>query len=162
MPNWIVEPNPTVKRVLAKLEKYGSLAGRLPTSPVKTGIASGIPLAVKSQVKKPNNLVEAFERRFGALNKAVGGGMTVTSGRRSTARQAALWRKALSKYGSAKAARKWVAPPGRSKHNIGLAKDIRFASKRIKALAHRLARKFGLTFPLSNEPWHIEPVEARK
>ena len=43
---------------------------------------------------------------------------------RSVALQSQLFQKALAKYGSEQAARKWVAPPGRSKHNVGLAVDF--------------------------------------
>src|ERR1700712_363984 len=43
-----------------------------------------------------------------------------TSGYRSSARQAMLWKGALAKSGGdAKEARKWVAPPGGSAHQSG-------------------------------------------
>jgi hypothetical protein len=83
------------------------------------------------------------------------------SGFRSPERQAQLWQNALSKYGSPEAARKWVAPPGRSQHNHGNAVDLRYLNPQATAWAHENAARFGLNFPLSNENWHIEPVGAR-
>lgn len=99
-----------------------------------------------------------FEARLQRLIKDSGGRIKVTSGYRSPQRQQQLWNQALKKYGSAARARKWVAPPGRSNHNHGLAADI--AGDR--AWAHKNAHKYGLVFPMAHEPWHIEPIGARK
>mgnify|MGYP002140046610 FL=1 len=49
--------------------------------------------------------------------------LQVYSGYRSPERQAQLWDAALKKYGSPEAARKWVAPPGRSQHGHGNAAE---------------------------------------
>lgn len=87
--------------------------------------------------------------------------LRIMSGYRSVQRQAELWNAALKKYGSAAAARKWVAPPGKSGHNHGHAADLRYASKKARKWAHANAAKFGLAFPLGNEPWHIELASAR-
>lgn len=102
-----------------------------------------------------------FQQALQSFLAASGGKIKVTSGKRSTQRQSQLWEQALKKYGSPAAARKWVAPPGRSKHEIGLAADLRFATPAERAWAHSNAARFGLTFPLGNEPWHIEPLGAR-
>lgn len=85
--------------------------------------------------------------------------LRLTSGFRSVQRQAELYAAAVKKYGSEKAARRWVAPPGKSRHNFGLAADIGPKSEYgwLKANAHR----FGLHIPLGNEPWHIEPKGSR-
>lgn len=99
-----------------------------------------------------------------AVNKLIaeaGHQVQVTSGKRSTARQAELWQEALQKYGDPAIARKWVAPPGKSKHEIGLAKDLKFASDAVRDWVHGNAARFGLHFPLDNEPWHIEPIGSR-
>lgn len=85
----------------------------------------------------------------------------IGSGYRSSQRQAELWDEALKKYGSPEAARKWVAPPGRSQHNHGNAADLKYGSDEAKAWVHANAGKFGLNFPLGNEPWHIERSGAR-
>lgn len=88
-------------------------------------------------------------------------GLKIGSAYRSEQRQAELWQGALKKYGSAEKARKWVAPPGKSNHNHGRAADLKFANDETKEWVHQNAGQFGLAFPLSNEPWHIEDAGAR-
>lgn len=90
-----------------------------------------------------------------------GGKVKVSSGTRSDAEQTALWNQALKKYGSPEAARKWVAPPGNSNHNRGIAADLSFADDATLRAVHANAKKYGLHFPLSNEIWHIEPLGSR-
>ncbi len=85
----------------------------------------------------------------------------ITSGYRSVARQQELWDAALNKYGSAEAARKWVAPPGSSYHNGGIAADLKYGSDAARRWAHDNAADYGLNYPLPNEAWHIEPTSAR-
>lgn len=84
------------------------------------------------------------------------GGVTINSGYRSPERQAQLWQEALAKYGSPEAARKWVAPPGRSQHNHGSAADLGFASPEVEQWVHANAPRYGLNFRMGHEPWHIE------
>lgn len=83
------------------------------------------------------------------------------SGFRSEDRQRQLFDAAVKKYGSVAAARKWVAPPGKSQHNHGSAYDLRYGSDEAKKWVHANAEKFGLQFPMAHEPWHIEPMGAR-
>lgn len=100
-----------------------------------------------------------FQNRLAQFLAAAGeqaGRITITSGARSIERQAQLWQQALEKYGSPEAARKWVAPPGRSQHNVGRAADLAFESEAVKKWAHANAEAFGLVFRLDNEAWHIE------
>lgn len=99
-----------------------------------------------------------FNSALQRMIKDSGGRISITSGYRSVERQTQLWNAALKKYGSPEAARKWVAPPGKSSHSRGLAADIAGDKK----WANANAAKYGLTFPLSNEDWHIEPINARK
>ena len=87
--------------------------------------------------------------------------LRIMSAYRSPERQQQLWDDALVKYGSPEAARKWVAPPGNSKHNHGQAVDLRFLGDEAKAWVHANAEQYGLYFPMSHEPWHIEPVGSR-
>lgn len=101
------------------------------------------------------NLEESFRERLQALIDASGGRITFVSGWRSEERQAQLFAAAVKKYGSEKAARKWVAPPGKSHHNHGLAADLGGDLKLLK----RLAPAYGLRLPMPWEPWHIEPTE---
>ena len=95
-----------------------------------------------------------FASRLQQLVEASGGRIRMTSGYRSEQRQKQLFDAAVKKYGSVAAARKWVAPPGKSNHGRGIAADLSGDLK----LAHRLAGQYGLHFPMSWEPWHIEPV----
>ena len=83
----------------------------------------------------------------------------VVSGWRSSQEQAILWADALRRYGSAEVADDWVAPPGHSMHERGLAVDLGGDLE----LADRLARDLHLPLhrPLGNEPWHFELVGAR-
>ena len=95
------------------------------------------------------------------LAAAPAGMLSIRSGYRTPERQAQLWQGALQKYGSAEAARKWVAPPGRSNHNHGLAADLGFAGPDAIKWAHENAPEYGLAFPLSNENWHVELAGIR-
>jgi len=95
-------------------------------------------------------------------------GLSIGSGFRSYEVQERLWNNALKKYGSAEAARKWVAPPGKSNHNGGDAVDINYQGKSLKHApkevvewVHSNAAKFGIHFPLSHEPWHAERLGTR-
>lgn len=81
----------------------------------------------------------------------------ITSAFRSVERQAELWAAALSKYGSEAEARKWVAPPGHSNHNRGMAADLSYGSPAVQDWFHENAANYGLGFRMGNEPWHIEP-----
>ena len=92
-----------------------------------------------------------FLRRLGLWNAAMGGRYSVSSGYRSIAEQTILWNRS-DKSG------RWVARPGSSRHNYGLAADLAPAT----LAAHRSAAgQHGLIFPMSWEPWHIEPVGIR-
>lgn len=102
---------------------------------------------------------------------AAGKSIKIMSGYRSHAHQARLYADAVAKYGAA-GARRWVAPPGRSKHNHGLAIDLVYgnntdargtqsaAGRAAKMWAHANAARFGLNFRMGHEPWHIEPSGA--
>src|SRR5262245_28248543 len=75
------------------------------------------------------------------------------SGYRSIERQRQLW-EASDKSGH------MVAAPGHSQHNFGRAVDLHYGEGAAD-WAHQNAARYGLTFPMSYEPWHIEPVGAR-
>jgi hypothetical protein len=103
----------------------------------------------------------ALANMFSSAPPEIQGQLQVKSGFRSPERQAQLWQEALQKYGSPAAARKWVAPPGRSQHNSGNAADLGYLAPSALQWAHANAKRFGLAFPLSNENWHVELAGAR-
>lgn len=107
------------------------------------------------------NFAQSLEAMFANAPPEIQAEMRVSSGYRSPERQAQLWQEALAKYGSPEAARKWVAPPGNSQHNHGNAADLKYLSPAAREWAHSNAAQYGLAFPLSNEPWHIEAAGAR-
>jgi lambda family phage tail tape measure protein len=116
----------------------------------------------------PGNKLNGLQTQFrsslegfiAAANEA-GHKISVTSGFRSVERQQQLWTQAVAKYGSEAEARKWVAPPGRSNHNRGQAADLGYGNSAARTWAHANANRFGMSFPLSNENWHIEPAGLR-
>lgn len=100
-----------------------------------------------------------LESAVTSLLAASNGEVTLVSGFRSSERQAALWAEALATYGSAERADDWVAPPGSSMHERGLAVDLGGDLD----LAVDLIARLGLPLhrPLVNEPWHFELAGTR-
>jgi Flp pilus assembly protein TadG len=94
-----------------------------------------------------------------ALIKASGGRVYLVSGLRSTGRQAELWAEALERYGSPEVADDWVAPPGHSMHERGLAVDLGGDLSLALALINQL--DLPLWRPMSWEPWHFELAGSR-
>jgi len=99
---------------------------------------------------------------------AAGIPLQITSAYRSPEVQARLYENALKKYGSPQAARKWVAPPGRSQHNHGTAVDfavngslLRDANDPAAQWIKSNAAQYGLDVPMSWEPWQVEMAGAR-
>jgi hypothetical protein len=87
------------------------------------------------------------------------GAIHVVSGSRTSDTQARLWREAIDRYGRPEYADDWVAPPGRSMHERGLAVDLGGDLD----LALRIVEELGLPLyrPLGNEPWHFELIGSR-
>ena len=112
--------------------------------------------ALVPQEHSVTGFVPAFQAALDRLLKDTG--LSVTSGYRSPERQAELFKAAVAKYGSEQAARKWVAPPGKSKHNHGVAADL---GGNLSVLNDALLRKYGLYRPMSYEPWHVELIGSR-
>ena len=88
------------------------------------------------------------------LLEAADGAVHVVSGYRASDEQARLWAAALRRYGSRASADDWVAPPGTSMHERGLAVDLGGDL----VTAENVIRRLGLPMhdPLPNEPWHFE------
>ncbi|MGH2692004.1 MAG: Rv3654c family TadE-like protein [Actinomycetota bacterium] len=99
------------------------------------------------EASKMAGLVPAFAARLGCLFAKVPG-LSIVSGFRTHAEQAALHEEKPA----------LAAPPGHSMHELGLAADLGFPSDTARALAHSAAPSCGLEFPVSYEPWHIEPI----
>jgi hypothetical protein len=93
------------------------------------------------------------------LIKASSGRIRIVSGYRSSETQAELWGDAVARYGDSEVADNWVAPPGRSMHERGLAVDLGGDLE----LAVRLIDELNLPLwrPLANEPWHFELSGSR-
>jgi len=104
-------------------------------------------------------LEDHLEERVKAMVNASGGRLWLVSGYRSEERQAQLWADAIRKYGSEQAARKWVAPPGRSNHNHGRAADMGGTEEGMAWMRQNMHR-FGLWQPMEWEPWHLEAVDT--
>lgn len=117
--------------------------------------SAGAP-AVPQEHSTLTGFVPEFQQALDKLLKATG--LSVTSGFRSVDRQRELWNAAVQKYGSEQAARKWVAPPGHSKHNHGIAADL---GGNLSVLNDAMLRKYGLWRPMSWEPWHVELIGSR-
>lgn len=104
--------------------------------------------------------------------EAIARGVHVVSGFRSVERQRQLWEAAVRKYGSERAASKWVARPGRSNHGpkvdgFGIAVD--FGIRGVRSLRGQwpqeindwfkaLAAEHGLFQRMEWEDWHYEPI----
>ncbi|MBM3271488.1 MAG: D-alanyl-D-alanine carboxypeptidase family protein, partial [Candidatus Sericytochromatia bacterium] len=97
---------------------------------------------------------EAFVKMAQAASRD-GITLRINSAWRSDEHQARLYAEAIKKYGSEQAARKWVAPPGKSNHRTGKALDIH-TSDAIYAWLKSNAPRFGFRQPMSWEPWHWE------
>lgn len=80
--------------------------------------------------------------------------LSINSGKRSRAEQAALWREGIATYGSAAAARRWVLPPNESTHVTGRAIDV--APRAGAAWLQRNGYRYGLCRTFDNEWWHFE------
>lgn len=113
------------------------------------------PASVGSTEGLHPDLATAVDR----LVAASGGKVWVVSGFRSLERQAQLWAEAVAEHGSPEAADDWVAQPGTSMHEKGLAVDLGGDL----AEAARLAGELDLPLhrPMAHEPWHFELSGAR-
>lgn len=116
-------------------------------------------LAPRSLGASSSGLHPSMSAAVGTLLAEARGAVVLNSGWRSPQRQTELWQEALRRYGSAEAADDWVAPPGRSMHERGLAVDLGGDLD----LARRLVASLGLPLhtPLAHEPWHFELLGSR-
>lgn len=94
-------------------------------------------------------LKPGFLLRLRTYAGAIKTALRVVSGFRTQAQQAYLY---ATKPGLA-------APPGRSLHQLGIAADL---SPQLGGTAkgNPVSRRFGLEYPMSYEPWHIQLMDA--
>lgn len=144
-PGEVVVPKPVVGRhggARALMEKLGFRG---------TGGENGHYAGGGEVTGDTEGLNAEFLKRLRAFSAAVGQAFHVGSGHRSIEEQQVLYDRWMRRVpGQAPAAK-----PGKSNHNHGLAADGprwgRFGPER-----------FGLRYPMSYEPWHIEPVGAKQ
>ena len=108
-------------------------------------------------VAGPDRLHPELASALARLVDASQGRVYLVSGYRSTEHQSALWQDALARYGSPEAADDWVARPGTSMHERGLAVDLGGDLELAASLVERLG--LPLSRPLANEPWHFELID---
>ena len=108
----------------------------------------------------PKVLNHTLEIRFAAAQAAAkkeGVSLQITSGYRTLSRQSYLFKSAVARYGSYRAAAKWVSPPDISHHPLGLALDINYPNEpEVARWLEINGYKFGLCRVFKNEWWHFE------
>ena len=162
-------PSPTDLHRSEQRGAPGELGGAVPAD---AAVPRGEPAGAlgKSDGVVPDG-VTVFDRWYPAVSKldptllralrraatdAAGDGVTfyVDSGWRSRKYQEQLFRQAVSQYGSAEKAARWVAVPGTSSHELGDAVDIGQSDATAWLSEHGL--RYGLCQIYRNEPWHFE------
>jgi hypothetical protein len=144
-----VEVPPTEPRVLPRAQRgpLGEADGAIPDG--TTVFDDDVPGVANLDA----DLLGAL-RRAGALARRDGVQLLVDSGWRSPAYQQHLLDDAISKYGSAAEAARWVATPDTSEHVSGDAVDI--GPARASSWLARHGAAYGLCQIYRNEPWHYE------
>lgn len=111
-----------------------------------------------SSQKAVNGLNAKFKSALDRMIADSGGKISVGSGYRSLAEQKVLYDRYKSGDPRQKAP---AAAPGKSNHNYGTAADLKYGPGG-KEFAHANAGKYGLVFPMSYEPWHVESINAKE
>ena len=145
------------------IERGQPLARRYDRAPTRSDAdpqTAGVPTE-RSPTGMSPNFASALDNLIAAASEA-GHDVTINSGYRSPERQAELFADAVQRYGSEAAARRWVAPPGSSRHNHGIAADLGYGSDEARDWVHANAEKYGLNFRMDWEPWHIEPLNMQR
>jgi hypothetical protein len=97
-------------------------------------------------------------KRATAAAAAAGITVRITSGRRSVAKQRKLLNQAIVRYGSRKAAMRWVLPPEYSAHVKGRAVDI--GPQAAMSWMNKNGWRYGICRRYDNEPWHFEALTS--
>ncbi len=147
-----------VQGMLSTLQAKKALAAIAPGSPVG-GSAGPHAMGDGHGHQTPTGVKAANDEFKANLNRMIadsGGKISVGSGYRSNAEQQVLYDRWMRKVpGQAQAAK-----PGSSNHNFDLAADLVYKDGG-REFAHANASKYGMVFPMSFEPWHIEPLNAK-
>jgi hypothetical protein len=121
------------------------------------GVVDGSASVFDDDVPAVSNLdprLLAALRRAASAAQEDGVGLRVNSGWRSPEYQEQLLREAVSKYGSAEQAARWVATPDTSPHVSGQAVDV--GPSDASAWLSRHGAEYGLCQIYGNEAWHYE------
>ncbi len=160
-PNIEATSEPTMDDMLGA-KAYGAITGAVDSVKSFFGMETATSQDLKKYVKAKDSSVnidglnDQMKTRLAGMAKEyyekTGNKMQINSGYRSPEEQAALF----AKYGAPRA-----APPGKSRHESGLAVDINSTDAN-KAIELGLMAKYGFTRPVRGETWHVEPVETAK
>lgn len=114
-------------------------------------------LWLEGKTAKVNDI---FLKRLAALAKKYNRKIYISSGYRTIQEQQEIWDKRKRDHPGEpdSETRRWVGTPGGSRHNYGLAVDC---VDWTEGLTNSSLKEFGLIKPLSNEDWHVEPIETR-
>jgi LAS superfamily LD-carboxypeptidase LdcB len=165
---------PTIGNILLVNKKYALPSNYVPSKLVNPNV----PSTDRSKTQMTPEAAKALEALF-AQAKKDNIRLTAISGYRSYARQDAIFRSNVIKYGSATAANQFSARPGESEHQTGLAMDVSspsvgnsltqsYANTREGKWLKENAPKFGFIVRYEKgkeyitgyqfEPWHLRYV----
>lgn len=134
---------------------FSGTSSKIMTMPYKDNAGRYIKLAPEAAI--------SFEKLMHITSQR-GVTVSVSSSYRSVEQQKQLYNNAIKKYGSASAAGKWVAPPGRSMHNYGYAIDLAMyknGKKLSQSEFDKIIEEAGFYRPMDYEGWHIEPLYTK-
>jgi len=117
-------------------------------------------IPLPDQGYQPSGMYAPFQSAIDQMIADAPGKISVASGYRTPVRQAELWEGAAAKYPDPEVRDNWVARPGDSSHNYGLAADLSYADEEALKWAQENAARYGLNFRMDNEDWHIEPTNV--
>ena len=161
-------PTPSPKEIALPLLCFNTSTKLLRTSDVYLGCLSNErslgAMAVSKPSSRPTRVNPFLYARFLAAQaeaKKARISLQLTSGFRTYALQAQLFKQAVKKYGSKAEASKWVLPPDISHHPWGLALDINYPYDRVSTKwLEKYGYKYGLCRAYDNEWWHFEAISV--
>ncbi|MFG1910940.1 M15 family metallopeptidase [Kribbella sp. NPDC048928] len=154
-------PTPTPSRRTTKQPvtppKTSSTPTRTPTkTPAKTPTKKPTQTSREENIDALSPTLRARLKRAFAAARAAGVPIRINSGKRSATKQQRLLNEAIKKYGSYKAAVRWVLPPKYSAHVQGKAVDI--APAAAMTWLDKNGWRYGVCRRYDNEPWHFEAL----